>query len=281
MKQFDLYEPTTVSEATGLLNQFGASAKLVAGGSDLLGGVMKDWVQGKGMPYPAQIVDLTTIPELMGIKSGADGFHIGANTTLTEVIEHPELTQKIPLLGAAAVTIASPSDPQLRHAGRQHQPAAAVLVLPRRELRLLQEGRRLLLRGHRRQSLPRDHRRRAVLHRPSVRQRHRAAGPRRFGDHRRPGRPDAHGQVRRLLPRPTRGRAHRERPQGQRSDDRSLHPDPSGRYEDGLEQAQGSPGLRLRAGLGCACSSPPTVGTGRMAGWCLVASRQCRTARRW
>jgi xanthine dehydrogenase YagS FAD-binding subunit len=108
MKQFDLYEPTTVSEATGLLNQFGPSAKVVAGGSDLLGGVMKDWVQGKGMPYPSQIVDLTTIPDMVGIKSGADGFHIGANTTLTDLIEHPELTQKIPLLGAAAVTIASP-----------------------------------------------------------------------------------------------------------------------------------------------------------------------------
>jgi xanthine dehydrogenase YagS FAD-binding subunit len=108
MKQFDLYEPTTVSEATSLLNQFGTSAKVVAGGSDLLGGVMKDWVMGKGMPYPSQIVDLTTIPELVGVKSGADGFHIGANTTLTDVIEHAELTQKIPLLGAAAVTIASP-----------------------------------------------------------------------------------------------------------------------------------------------------------------------------
>ena len=36
MKQFDLYEPTTLSEATGLLNQFGAKAKVVAGGSDLL-----------------------------------------------------------------------------------------------------------------------------------------------------------------------------------------------------------------------------------------------------
>jgi len=108
MKQFDLFEPTSVSEATGLLNQLGATAKVVAGGSDLLGGVMKDWVQGKGMPYPQQIVDLTTIPEMAGIKSGADGLHIGANTTLTDLIEHPELTQKIPLLGQAAVTVASP-----------------------------------------------------------------------------------------------------------------------------------------------------------------------------
>jgi len=108
MKQFDLYEPTSVSEATGLLNQFGAGAKVVAGGSDLLGGIMKDWVQGKGMPYPAQIIDLTTIPDLKGIKGGADGFHVGANTTLTELMEHQDLTTQVPVLGQAAATIASP-----------------------------------------------------------------------------------------------------------------------------------------------------------------------------
>jgi len=108
MKQFDLYEPTSVSEATSLLTQFGAQAKVVAGGSDLLGGVMKDWVTGKGMPLPDQIIDLTTIPELLGIKSGGDGFHIGANTTLTDLIEHQDLSAKIPLLGLTASTIASP-----------------------------------------------------------------------------------------------------------------------------------------------------------------------------
>src|SRR6202165_4321033 len=108
MKQFDLFEPTTVSEATGLLAQFGARAKVVAGGSDLLGGVMKDWVQGKGMPYPEQIIDLTTIPGLAGIKPAADGFHIGANTTLTDLVEHQDLQTQIPLLGQAAASIASP-----------------------------------------------------------------------------------------------------------------------------------------------------------------------------
>jgi len=108
MRQFDLFEPTSVSEATNLLTQFGTSAKLVAGGSDLLGGVMKDWVQGKGMPYPSQVIDLTTIPELTGIKSGSDGYHIGANTTLTELIEHQDLSTRVPVLGHAAVTVASP-----------------------------------------------------------------------------------------------------------------------------------------------------------------------------
>ena len=73
MKSFELYEPTTVPEAVGLLSQFGATAKVVAGGSDLVSGVMKDWVPGKGMPYPQALVDVTTIPELHGIKVGADG----------------------------------------------------------------------------------------------------------------------------------------------------------------------------------------------------------------
>jgi xanthine dehydrogenase YagS FAD-binding subunit len=108
MKQFDLYEPTSISEATGFLSQFGAKARVVAGGSDLLGGIMKDWVTGKGMPLPDQIIDLTTIPDLKGIKPGTDGFHIGPTTTLSEVIEHPDLTAKVPLLGKAAASVASP-----------------------------------------------------------------------------------------------------------------------------------------------------------------------------
>src|SRR5215471_7472525 len=108
MKQFDLYEPTSVSEAAGLLNQFGTGAKVVAGGSDLLGGIMKDWVQGKGMPLPAQVIDLTTIQGLSGIKSSSDGLHIGATTTLTDVVESKDVQASVPVLAAAAATIASP-----------------------------------------------------------------------------------------------------------------------------------------------------------------------------
>jgi xanthine dehydrogenase YagS FAD-binding subunit len=108
MKSFELYEPTTVADAVGMLDQFGATGKAVGGGSDLIGGIMKDWVQGKGMPYPVQIVDLTTIPDLKGIKVGSDGAHIGATTTLSEVIESNDLQQQFPLLTQAALTIASP-----------------------------------------------------------------------------------------------------------------------------------------------------------------------------
>src|ERR1043166_5214208 len=104
MKSFELYEPTTVSEAVGMLNKFGATSKVIGGGSDLVGGIMKDWVQGKGMPYPVQVVDLTTIPDLKGIKVGSDGAHIGATTTLSEIIEHKDLQTQFPLLVQAAAS---------------------------------------------------------------------------------------------------------------------------------------------------------------------------------
>lgn len=108
MKQFDLYEPTSLGEATNLLNQFGATAKVVAGGSDLLGGVMKDWVQGKGMPLPSQVIDLTTVPNLNAISVSGDGLHVGATSTLTDLIEHKDVQSTWPMLSAAAATIASP-----------------------------------------------------------------------------------------------------------------------------------------------------------------------------
>jgi xanthine dehydrogenase YagS FAD-binding subunit len=108
MKSYELYEPTTVQEAVGLLDKFGATGKALGGGSDLIGGVMKDWVTGKGMPLPVQVVDLTTIPDLKGIKVASDGAHIGATTTLSEIIESKELQQSFPLLTQAAASVASP-----------------------------------------------------------------------------------------------------------------------------------------------------------------------------
>ena len=108
MKSFELYEPTTVQEAVGLLDKFGATGKALGGGSDLIGGVMKDWVTGKGMPLPVQVVDLTTIPDLKGIKVGGDGAHIGATTTLTDILASRELADAFPLLTEATASIASP-----------------------------------------------------------------------------------------------------------------------------------------------------------------------------
>src|ERR1700686_2887785 len=108
MKGFDLHEPTTVPEAVALLDQLGSGGKVLAGGSDIVGGVLKDWVTGKGMPLPSALVDITIIPELKGIKPSGSGITIGAATTLTELIESADIQQTLPLLSEAAKTIASP-----------------------------------------------------------------------------------------------------------------------------------------------------------------------------
>src|SRR3982074_829920 len=108
MKGFDLHEPTTVTQAVGLLDQLGTAGKILAGGSDLVGGVMKDWITGKGMPLPSALVDITAIADLKGIKSSASGISIGAATTLTELIESADVQKAIPLLSDAAKSVASP-----------------------------------------------------------------------------------------------------------------------------------------------------------------------------
>jgi len=108
MKSFELYEPTSVQEAVGILAKFGPKAKALAGGSDLVAGVMKDWVAGQGMPLPDALVDVTTIPQLRGIKVDRSGATIGAATTLTEIVESKELSRQFPLLTQASHSVASP-----------------------------------------------------------------------------------------------------------------------------------------------------------------------------
>jgi len=107
MKNFDLYEPTSVQEAVGVLSKFGNKAKVLAGGSDLVAGVMKDWVQGEGMPMPDALVDLSTVTNLRGIRVDDRGATIGAMTTLSEIVESKELTERFPLLTQAAHSVAS------------------------------------------------------------------------------------------------------------------------------------------------------------------------------
>ena len=108
MKGFELYEPTTVPEAVGILTKFGIKARPLGGGSDLVTGVMKDWVQGKGMPLPDALVDLTTIKDLHGIKAAGDALTIGATTTLTEIAESQDVVSRFPLLSQAILSVASP-----------------------------------------------------------------------------------------------------------------------------------------------------------------------------
>lgn len=107
MKSFELYDATSVEEAVSLLDKLGPTSKLVAGGSDLVTGVMKDWVQGPGMPYPTALIDVTTIPGLGDIQVSGDSVTIGAATTLAQIFESAEIQAGWPVLAQSAHSVAS------------------------------------------------------------------------------------------------------------------------------------------------------------------------------
>src|SRR3979409_1675560 len=114
MRGFELHDATTVKEAVDLLGKnSGRAVRVVGGGSDLVGGVMKDWVQGEGMPLPEVLSHITTSKDIVGIKTDGGGTTIGAATTLTDVIDNKDLAAKMPVLTNAALSVAAPATPQL------------------------------------------------------------------------------------------------------------------------------------------------------------------------
>ncbi len=108
MKPFELHDPTSVPQAVGFLTQFGPSTRVIGGGTDLVGGIMKDWVQGKGMPLPDHLVDLTTIKDLSTVNASGNTITIGATVTLSDLVDNKDVASKLPVLTQAAATVASP-----------------------------------------------------------------------------------------------------------------------------------------------------------------------------
>ena len=108
MPAFELFQPTTVDEALGLLDRHGADAWILAGGLDTF-----DWLKDRAKRTNV-VIDLSQMTELRGIKDVAGGLEIGALTTLTEVVKHPLVRERFGLLMEAAELVASP---QIRNQG--------------------------------------------------------------------------------------------------------------------------------------------------------------------
>lgn len=101
MTELDYIAPKTVPEAVAALAGARGSAKLLAGGTDLL-------VQTKtGRLRPDLVVDLKRIPDLIGIREEGGAFVIGAATSGAEIGEHAALGKAWPGLVEAANLIGS------------------------------------------------------------------------------------------------------------------------------------------------------------------------------
>src|SRR5208282_1748625 len=108
MPAFELYQPTQLKDAFGLLDRFGKDAWKMAGGYDSL-----SWLKER-IKRPKAVIDLSAIAEMKGISETANGIEIGALVTLTEIERNPIIKAKYRVLADAAAKVASP---QIRNHG--------------------------------------------------------------------------------------------------------------------------------------------------------------------
>jgi carbon-monoxide dehydrogenase medium subunit len=98
----EMYQPTSLPEASRLLKENGPGGRFLAGGTDLVI-AMKE----KGL-VPKYLVDLKRIAGLSGIRENSDGtITIGALTTMREIETSPLLTKKYPFLCQSAAEVGS------------------------------------------------------------------------------------------------------------------------------------------------------------------------------
>ena len=89
MRPFEFVEPTTLEEVVGLLQVGGHQARLIAGGSDLLGELKDDVV------HYERLVSLADVQELRDMHQDETGLHLGALVTLAQLEHEPRLQGRI------------------------------------------------------------------------------------------------------------------------------------------------------------------------------------------
>jgi xanthine dehydrogenase YagS FAD-binding subunit len=108
MPAFELFQPANTDDAVALLSKYGKDAWPMAGGLDTF-----DWLKDR-IKRPKVVVDLSQVKDLTGIRPWNGGLEIGAMTTLTEVVRHPEVRKNFSILSTGAENAASP---QIRNQG--------------------------------------------------------------------------------------------------------------------------------------------------------------------
>jgi carbon-monoxide dehydrogenase medium subunit len=78
-REFDYHRPGSLTEAFELLAEYGASAKVIAGGTDVVPQLKYEKIA------PNHLITLMKIPELNDIKQDNGGLNIGACTRLRDV----------------------------------------------------------------------------------------------------------------------------------------------------------------------------------------------------
>ncbi|MCL2150424.1 MAG: FAD binding domain-containing protein [Dehalococcoidia bacterium] len=103
MKEFTHVNATSVADAEAALAQYGSRAKIIAGGTDLIGLLKLRALRTQ----PECLINLKTIQDLDYIDEDSSGLKLGALTRLHDIAVSPVVTAKYPALAAAARAVAS------------------------------------------------------------------------------------------------------------------------------------------------------------------------------
>jgi carbon-monoxide dehydrogenase medium subunit len=101
LQPFRLDEPTSVAEASALLAQYGESAKVYAGGTELL------LAMKEGLLHYDRLVNIKHIAAIAGISMTGDVLRIGATTTHRALERSPIVQDHFPTLAQMEAHIAN------------------------------------------------------------------------------------------------------------------------------------------------------------------------------
>jgi CO/xanthine dehydrogenase FAD-binding subunit len=99
--EFKYLRPTSLDEALKTLAEYGNTARILAGGTDLVGKIKE------GFEEPSILIDIKNIPNLGEISKKESEIHIGANVTFTDLINSTLIKEELPLIWEASKTVAS------------------------------------------------------------------------------------------------------------------------------------------------------------------------------
>jgi carbon-monoxide dehydrogenase medium subunit len=100
-KEFEYQRPATLGEATRILAGHPGSARVLAGGTDLIA-----WLRD-GAVAPDLVVDIKAIPDLHDLRIDGDTLHIGGLVTFSDVIGSDVIAERAPLLAEMSETVGS------------------------------------------------------------------------------------------------------------------------------------------------------------------------------
>lgn len=98
----EVYQTHMLSEALQLLHQYGAEAKVIAGGTDLI-------IQLRnGHVSPKVLIDISAIEEIKDIREMDNFIEVGSTASFTSIETHQLFENKLEAIATAARSIGSP-----------------------------------------------------------------------------------------------------------------------------------------------------------------------------